>query len=100
MDLKKISRKKSANQKKSCDFCQMFVISKKTIPYARVWILKSLRKSLPGSLAYGFLFFVISISGLCKFLRFLQILLIFARWLWLDSIEQLDKISLVREMGG
>ncbi len=52
---KKISRKKSVNQKYR-DFCQMFVIyKKKFIPQGMD--LKIYR------LAYGFLFFVISISG-------------------------------------
>jgi hypothetical protein len=46
-----------ASRKNPGDFCQMFVISKKkTIPY------KNLHKV--SSLAYGFLFFVISISEL------------------------------------
>ncbi len=50
--------KKSVNQKPG-DFCQMFVISKKdhTLRYE----FKNVQKSV----AYGFLLFVISISGQC-----------------------------------
>jgi hypothetical protein len=58
LDFKNI-KKKSANQK-SRDFCQMFVISKmKTIPLR--YGFKNLQEIY--SLAYGFLFCVISISG-------------------------------------
>jgi hypothetical protein len=53
----KSKEKKSANQKSS-DFFQMSVLFKKK---RRVWIQNSIKKIY--SLAYGFLFFVIFISG-------------------------------------
>jgi hypothetical protein len=56
----KISRKTKPNQK-SRDFCQMFVICKKK---ARTLRKKALYLQIYGkSIAYGFSFFVISISG-------------------------------------
>ncbi len=54
----KISSKKSVNQI-SWDFSQMYVISKKK---TMAWGM-DLKSSKIYSLAYGFLFFVISISG-------------------------------------
>jgi hypothetical protein len=57
----KISRKKSGNNK-SRHFCQMFVISKR-IPYPG-YGFKNVKKVY--SLAYGFLFFVISIPEQSK----------------------------------